>query len=178
MGTATCYCYWQHLQAKAYSLSSMKLLMHVRGWIRSGPEEFADMHPHECENPWRNIGVLAELKKKALGLSGHSGPNRCLDRSAFRATLPLANCLVFSAMKITLMPDSQRLSQRVPPRASSQAVTTLATGGTSCIDDPTEQHLMSMLLYDWLSLQKSGDMFSWCENRPHPTPDREVREAL
>ena len=26
------------------------------------------MHPHECENPWRNIGMLAELKKKALGV--------------------------------------------------------------------------------------------------------------
>ncbi|CAE7222820.1 hunk [Symbiodinium pilosum] len=33
-------------------------------WIRSGPEEFAGKHPSECENPWRNIGMLAELKKK------------------------------------------------------------------------------------------------------------------
>ncbi|CAE7948948.1 SIK2 [Symbiodinium sp. KB8] len=79
-------------------------------WIRSGPEEFADMHPHECENPWRNIGVLAELKKKG-----------------YSATCELLG--VFCDEDHTY------------------AVTTLATG---------------------------GDMFSWCENRPHPTPDREA----
>ncbi|CAE7709963.1 SAPK3 [Symbiodinium sp. CCMP2456] len=79
-------------------------------WIRSGPEEFADMHPHECENPWRNIGMLAELKKKG-----------------YSATCELIG--VFC------------------DEAHTYAVTTLATG---------------------------GDMFSWCENRPHPTPDREA----
>ena len=41
------------------------LYMFDQGWVASGPEEFAKKHPSECECPWRNIGLMAELKKKA-----------------------------------------------------------------------------------------------------------------
>ncbi|CAJ1394837.1 unnamed protein product [Effrenium voratum] len=35
-------------------------------WVASGPDEFAKKHPSECECPWRNIGLMAELKKKGF----------------------------------------------------------------------------------------------------------------